>query len=1043
MQKIFTVPPGRSFLDCLAAAVLSGNLPEPGGAPPDPLDLPSYTIMLPTRRASRALQDAFLRASGGKTMLLPRIVPIAEGDEDATLLANLAMPGGSDARLADIPLAIDPLERRLVLARLVIQWSAAARRATGESGDSEIVAGARTTAEAVSLAAELARLIDMVETEGADLNALQGLVPDEMSRHWQDTLDFLKIVTEWWPAHLAEADVLSPADRRNQVLRAEARRIREHPTGAPVIVAGVTGSIPATADVMRAVAMLDRGAVVLPALDLHLDDESWARILPSDLDRVGHPEHPQFGFAKLLGRLGVTRADVRPVPGSSPSAATQSRARVMSEALRPSATTDLWRNFLSTTDADAIRKAMAGISLVEAATAAEEAEVVALVLRKALETPGATAALVSPDRRLARRVAVRLKAYGISIDDSAGKPFAKTPPGTFLELVVDVVRRDFEPAAVVSLLGHPLLRLGRPSRDIRFAARALEIAAFRGLYLGRGLAGMARALERAEMDKDTRGPATRRLWTEDWQRAHALVADLRTAFEPLTGQFVRNQPISLRDLAAAHALVAGRLAELPPEEAAETAGNPLWQGEDGELASSLFARLADVSLGVPDLAPTDYPDVFRALFGTENVRLRGPVHPRLSIWGPFESRLQQPDVVVIGSLNDGTWPEAADPGPWLNRPMRQSLGLPSPEEKIGFAAHDMWSLLGTPEVVMTRALKVDSTPTVASRWLLRLQALLEGAGAKDALKPTEPWLGWVRARDRVPPRKPYAAPEPRPPLALRPRRLSVSAVETWIANPYALYAKRILGLEALKELGAPPDEALRGSVLHEILRQFTRAHPDSLPEDIAGTLMRHADELLRAYTDDPRVAGFWLPRFERFAEWFAETEPLRRADVRHIATETEGELALDVAGRPFQINARADRIDTTPSGYVITDYKSGQLPVDKAVTEAVAPQLPLEAAIALAGGFDGIPASGVAALRFIRATGGEPPGEQRDVVAGTEKVAGIVEQACADLKKLVEAFDDEATPYRALRRAKFKYDYDDYAHLARVDEWSSADGEAE
>jgi len=1040
VSSIFTVPPGQPFLDAIATAVLRGDLPRKGGTPTAVLDLPAWTIMLPTRRASRALQDAFLRASGGKTMLLPRIVPIAEGNDDAGLLAGLAGIPGLD-RL-DIPPAIDGLDRQLVLARLVMQWSKAVRESRQGEDGSALVAGARSTAEAITLAGELARLIDMVETEDARLDGLATMVPDHLSRHWQETLDFLRIVTAWWPAHLAESNLLSPADRRNRLLRAEARRLAARPPEGPVVVAGVTGSIPATADVMAAVAALPNGAIVLPALDRHLDDDSWDKLLPCAADKTGHPEHPQFGFAKLLQRLGRTRADVTTLGTTGPAA--EARARLVSQALRPASTTERWRSYLASVERTELEQAMAGVSLVEAATAAEEAEVVALVLRKALETPGATAALVSPDRRLARRVAIRLEAYELTIDDSAGKPLAKTPAGTFLELVLDAIRRAFEPAAVVALLGHPLTRLGRSAREIGFAARSLEVAALRELYLGRGIDGLARALDRAEADKDRRKRATRRLWPEDWQRARSLVADLRVAVAPLTALFEREGAISLRELAATHVAVAEALAAVPADEAAADGSHPLWQGEAGETASLMFARLADPALGVPDMPARDYPDVFRTLFGMENVRQRGPVHPHLAIWGPFESRLQQPDVVVLGALNDGTWPEAADPGPWLNRPMREALGLPSPEERIGYAAHDVWALLGAKSVVMTRSLKVDGSPTVESRWLLRLKALLAGSGAAAALTPEEPWLAWVRDRDRVPARRPYAPPEPRPALTLRPRKLSVSAVETWISNPYALFASRILGLEALPALGTPPDGALRGQVLHEALGRFTETYPTAqLPADIASELMAHLHTILNDYTDDQRVVAFWLPRFERFADWFAATEPGRRAGVTAIAAEARGQIIIPAPAGPFTLTARADRIDATPRGYVVIDYKSGTPPDKGKVRDGHAPQLSLEAAILIEQGIGTLSPGPVSMLRFVRAGGGESPGEVSDVVVGVDEVAKVANNARVELAKMVANFDNETTPYRAVRRARFNYDYDDYAHLARVDEWSADNGEAE
>ncbi len=1031
--RVFTVPSGRPFLKAVASAILSGNLPSPGGSAPGPLDLPDITLLLPTRRATRSMQEAFLAAAGGRALTLPQIRPISAGEEDATLLAGLAGPGTVGADSLDLPPAVSEIERRLVLTMLVQLWSARLRTPEDDAAHlaDMAAAGANTPAQAAQLAAELARLMDMIETENVPLDGIGGLVPDEHSEHWQKTLEFLKIITAFWPAHLAEKQLLSPADRRNRAILAEADRLGSRPPPGPVIVAGVTGSVPATVELMRAVARLPQGAIVLPGLDLHLDAESWEKI-------AEHPEHPQFGFRKLLAALGIARADVRALPGAEPLPELAERDAIIAETMRPSSTTGKWRDYIARTDAEAVRRALSGVSLIEAPSAQDEAEAIALILREAAETPGRTAALISPDRVLARRVAVRLEAWGIRVDDSAGRPFPKTPPGTFLDLVVAAVNDDFAPAAVMALLKHPLTRLGLDAFAVRRAARALEIIAFRDVYLGRGLDGITDAVERAEenvAEGRRRQRAVKRLWVDDWKTAHELVDRLKDAYAPLVEAYAKRDEQPLSALAQAHIAAAEAICRLPEDEAAADGSSPLWREEAGVAGANFFAGLIAPEAQPLAIAAADYADLYRSLVATENVRQRVAVHPRLSIWGPFEARLQQPDVVILGSLNDGTWPEAADPGPWLNRPMREELGLPSPEEKIGYAAHDFTSQLGASCVYLTRAEKIDGVPTVPSRWLMRLQALLSGIGIHDALVPDRPWLGWARARDHIAGRVRTGAPEPRPPVAMRPRRMSVTRIETWLANPYAIFASDILGLDPLPPLGEDPSNALRGSVVHEIMNRFAVAFPDRLPDGAHGELVRISRDVLSDYAHNPRIAAFWLPRFSRFAQWFAETEPARRANVQRIVPEVSGELVIEAPGGPFKLSARADRIDITADGIVITDYKTGGVPSDRQISEGLKPQLPLEAAIALGeSGFAGVPRGPVSTLRYVRATGAEPPGEDRLVKAGD--IDALAAAALENLAKLVAHFDDAATPYRALRRARFDYDYDAYAHLARVAEWA-------
>jgi ATP-dependent helicase/nuclease subunit B len=1036
--NIYTVPPGHAFLDRLAAAILSGDLPTPGGRPPKPIELADVTLMLPTRRATRAMQEAFLRAGAGRAMVLPKVMPIAEGQEEASLLASLAGAEATGSGAADIAPAMGELERRLALTSLVLAWSKAERCRDGSDGDLALfaAASAATPAQGAALAAELARLMDMVETEGGALEGLATLVPESFSEHWQRTLDFLSIVTRHWPAHLAERGLTSPAVRRNAVIRAEARRIVEAPPTGPVIVAGVTGSIPATVELMRAVAGLANGAIVLPALDMVLDDESWDAVAPD------HPEHPQFGLRKLLHGLGLSRADVALLPGCQDSPRRTARARLISEAMRPSGTTGRWQTFVAGAGGGEAQLGLEGLSLIEAPTAQDEAEAIALILREAAETPGRTAALVSPDRLLARRVAVRLEAWGINVDDSAGRPFAKTVPGAFLDLVIEAASRNFAPAALMALVKHPLTRLGLDPFAARRAARTLEIAAFRGPFLGEGIDGVEAALERAAQERAGGGrrahPAVRRLWDEDLKQARDLVSRLRRAFQPLLAAHAKGCS-TLRDLVCAHVAVATAVAALPGDGDGEGA-EPLWEGEAGEAARNLFAGLLDKGLPPLEVEAGDYAELYRSLARGETVRPRSLAHPRLFIWGPFEARLQQADVVVLGSLNEGVWPDAADPGPWLNRPMRKALGLPSPEERIGLAAHDFATLAGAPEVILTRAEKMDGVPTVPSRWLLRLKALLGGLGAPDALRPRMPWLAWARLRDRWEGGARLAVPEPRPPVAMRPRKLSVSRVETWIANPYAIFAREILGLEPLDPLGQEPGPALRGSIIHEALSRFARAYPNSLPKDIKGEVLGFAREVFQDYAAHPRIAAFWIPRFERFAEWFAQSEPRRREGLERVVAETAGQLVLAAPGGPFTLTARADRIDVGPGGLIITDYKTGSLPNDTRVSELSAPQLPLEAAIALAdageGGFAEVPRRPVLRLRYIRASGAEPPGEEHDVACGD--IVSLAASAREGLMGQIARFDDARTPYRPLRRARFSYDYDGYSHLARVAEWSSA-----
>ena len=1034
--RVYTIPPSAPFLTTLARAVLSGDLPFPGGARPHPLLLPLTSIYLPTRRAARALREAFLAQAGSDALLLPRIRALGDADEDAAIILNAGDAAGDDGE-AGAP-AISALARRLALMRLVMAYR---HRSAPDASDLDLdaVRWEVSAGQASALAADLSRLMDAVETEGVDLSALDAIVPDDLAAHWESTVEFLKIVTEHWPRYLADNGLVSPVERHNALMAREAERLAAERLVAgspyPVIAAGSTGTVPATARLLEVIASLPNGAVVLPGLDLALDEDSWASLA----EHPEHPEHPQAGMAELLRKLDVSRADVAYVPGSAPGPAARARLKLVSEALRPAGTTEHWQELIASARAGDrkanLAAALAGINLVVAPTAHDEAEAIALILRSCIEEPGKTGALVTPDRVLARRVAARLKTYGLDIDDSAGVPVARTLPGSFLELILDAAFDKFAPPALMALLKHPLTQLGRRPWEIRTAARALERGAFRDVYVGEGLAGARAAITAPPVE-----PSRRRRGLKPYEReaALALIADLEAAFAPLTTLSADGASRSAAELAEAHAAVAEALACDERRDSSQ-----LWSGDAGEALTILLAELIAAGSSLR-IAASDHPSFYRSLVASQAVRPRASAHPRLFIWGPLEARLQQPDLVILGSLNEGVWPRPQEAGPWLSRPLRAKLGLSPPERRTGLAAHDFAQSLGASTIYLTRAEKVDGVPTVPSRWLQRLNALARATGLEDGLRPALPFVAWARERDTVTAFAPAVPPNPRPPAHARPRRLSVTRIEKWIANPYEIFAKDILDLEPLKPLGAEPDAALRGSIIHSVLHQFATAHPNALPADIESELITLAGQHFAELGGAASVEAFWRPHFERFARWFAATEPARRAAIASTHTEVRG--ALQLPGLDFKLTARADRIDIGEDGTVtIYDYKTGKAPIAKHVDELFAPQLPLEAAIAEDGGFADLGKLRVADLRYIEASGRDEGGEERP--ASNSVASALAAKALEDLAALVRRYADPGMPYEVKRRKAPAfarvYDYDAYEHLARVKEWLTQEAEEE
>ena len=310
--RVFTIPASAPFVPTLIRALIDGTLVPGFPAGHDPLALAGATLYLPTRRACRLVRDVFLDVTGAGAAILPRIVPIGDVDEDEIAFAQAAS-GALAGTALDLPTAIGGLERRMLLAQLVLKWAGSI--APDKKDETPLVAS--NPASALALADDLARLMDDMTTRGVSWDQLDELVPDALDRYWQLTLEFLKIAREAWPAILAERGAIEPAARRDALIKAEAARLATHKDG-PVIAAGSTGSMPATAELIATIARLPHGAVVLPGLDTDLDAESWD-LIAGRRDAAGRElippavGHPQFALHALLDRIGITRDAVLPL----------------------------------------------------------------------------------------------------------------------------------------------------------------------------------------------------------------------------------------------------------------------------------------------------------------------------------------------------------------------------------------------------------------------------------------------------------------------------------------------------------------------------------------------------------------------------------------------------------------------------------------------------------------------------------------------------------------------------------------------------------
>lgn len=1029
--NVFNIPASAPFLPVLIGALRAGKLVKGFPASDDPLELARATLYLPTRRACRLARDVFLEQIDGDAAILPRIVPLGDLDEDEIAFAEAAT-GALAAASLSLPEAIKPLERRLLLAELILKWanSPAVRSAEG----SPLIAN--TPPAALGLADDLARLMDDMTTRQVDWKKLDGLVPDDLDRYWQMSLDFLKIAREVWPAIRAERGAIETAERRDRLIEAEAKRLAG--SDAPVIAAGSTGSMPATAKLLATIAGLPHGAVVLPGLDMDIDDASWQGIAGSadDKSHDGAPAfgHAQFSMQALLTTIGIARDEVEMLSAPSP----HGRERLVSEALRPAATTDLWQterdgaNFAAATD-----QALASVSMIEAANPEEEALAIAVTLREALDTPGKTAALVTPDRALARRVVAALERWHVAADDSGGDPLPDTQAGRFARLAAEAALNDLKPVTLLALLKHPLLRLGASDGVHNNAVAALERALLRGPRPKPGAEGLSHALAtfRANRDNMHRSDPRWLIAPDELDAAATLIEKLKAALAPL--ETLKTGDHTLAALAKCHRDVITNLG-------CDADGViDAFNGNDGTVLERAFEEIIEESPSAQSLSAArgDYVELFRAAISDRVVRRPETRDVRVHIYGPLEARLQSADLLVLGGLNEATWPPETRSDPWLSRPMRRDLGLDPPERRIGLSAHDFAQSLGAPEIVLTRAAKLAGAPTVTSRFVQRIAAIAGTERWKTVLARGNRVLELARALDHPATVKAADRPEPKPPVAARPSRLSVTAIEDWLRDPYTVYAKYVLRLYPLDAVDTQPGARDRGTVIHGAIGDFTVQFAAGLPADPQRQLLALGEKRFAPLSDFPEAKAFWWPRFLRIAQWFAQWDRARRDGVATLHGEIKGELKFPIGAREFTLSAIADRIEWRRDGsYAIIDYKTGDGRTEKQVRTGLAPQLTLEGAILREGGFKGLRPASISEITYVTLKGGKDPGKPFPIEFKEGTPDTQADHALARLKELAAKFENADTPYMSLVHPMWTNHYGDYDHLARVKEWSLAGG---
>ncbi len=979
----------------------------------NPFWLSDVTIIVPTQRASLALAEAFAVAQKGAVML-PAIRTL--GDED----------GEEEAFLPPVeapvwPKAISLMERRFLLAQLIAAWA----KNHPDAALLDPVSGQLNPARILQMADSLAKLIDDFEIEQVNPAALRAIMPENLPANGQLNMDFLEIVLSAWPKILAQRSRVDATRLRNMRLKRQAQTLKERFGGRPVIVAGSTGSVLASAELMAAIVKLERGALVLPGLDSGMGAESFARLL----DVASSPHgHAQYGLAQLLRRLGRTPQSVMEL---APKLKNKRNALVRASLALAEQTAgwhDIRRKF---SQAD-IEKATKDIVLVMARNEQEQALAIAIAARAELKE-NKTVGIIAPDRNLARRIIAELKRFDIEVDDSAGMALFHSRAGRLVRQVLALKASNIGPVDLMALLGNRYVTLGRSRQQVGNLAQMIEFSLLRGQLVLPGFAGL-----RAVLAKNVAGElphVARKLSEKEGSEILRFLADLKGALKPGFDLLAQKSFSPAQFGAAIMATLNGLRAPAQGESVPQLPGSR-------ELAG-WGAALTEAPVDGPMLSGVNSEDVLNVLMAGFSVRKPASARSDIAIWGRLEARLQSADLIILSALNEGSWPEVADPGPWLSRGMRLKTGLEPGERQHGLAAHDFEMAMGRQKIVLACAKRSGTSPATQSRLLQRFLGFA-GKKASNAMQERgEKLLQQAHRLDRVQKIVPATRPEPCPPAHLRPKSLSITEIETLIRSPYDLYAKYVLSLKPLDPLGQEVGARERGNMIHEVFARFIEEKNDVTAQD-AGQVLRHiASQEFAVLEDMADRRDIWLKRFSFVVEGFLTFERARNSQVKKRYAEKDLRWTFDVAGKDFTLRGRADRIDIlNGNSFEIIDFKTGAVPANNEMKAFLAPQMLLEAAILKARGFDESEPKTTSALTYIKIGAGpeafKPSGfalpEGMDIEAASEEIFNRVQKhAAAYLLS-----DSQPMHARLLPKASQRF-VGAYDHLARSDEWMLVD----
>ncbi len=1023
--RIYSIAPHAPFLTHLVEGILEG--PLLGNWPRNtPFWLADVTIVLPTQRARHALSAAFAKALGGGA-LLPDIQTLNLDEGDGKHFLDRA-PG------LELPKSISPMDRQFWLSHLIEKWARQNEKAQ-QNAQGEHTLIDTQPARILALAESLGSLIDELEIEGVKAEALR-LVPKkgldpmraaDLAENFSQNLHFLEIALSAWPLILEELKLVDISRLNNLKVARKISSLATRYGERPVIVAGSTGSVPSTGRLLKAIAGLPRGCLVLPGLDTGLSAGAFEDLLHLENDPHGHP---QYGLAQLLHRLGKAPADVVELAP----AATHQRTQIVRHSLALSKDTAHWSQIRAGFSPEEIKGATQEISIVSARNEREQSLAIALAAQDSLRR-GKSVGIITPDRNFARRITVDLKRFNIVVDDSAGTPLFHTPAGRLVRQILNAALNEFAPVDLMALLRNQHILLEGKKDQKADTIHTLEYGALRGQRPLPGISGLVQILEK-NLDGSLEYPA-HRLTQAEGKRVAQLLRELEEAFKPLIS-LLQGEAFFARDLGAVLQQVLFALFTKPANLVEGLGGLTQFESWVNDLQS---ARQPG-----PALRASDAQSILQTLMGGVSVRARVPARTDISIWGRLEARMQSADLMILCTLNEGVWPEVADPGPWLSRGMRLHAGLEPPERQHGLAAHDFELAISHTNIVLACSDRIGTSPALPSRLLERFKAFCGETASKNMITRGEIWLQGARKLDKSETLFPGKRPDPRPKASLRPRALSITEIELLIRSPFDLYAKHVLKLRKTDPLGEDIGYRERGTLVHEVFAQFVRAGHDPMDQNAHKNLMDIAEKVFAGMHGQAEQRDIWLKRLEKSAHGFLEYERARNGRIATRYAEQKMHWDFQIEGQDFSLHGKADRIDVRHDGKLeIIDYKTGTPPEGKQMKDFLAPQLLVEAAIANACGFESHPRAATQTLEYIKIGAGPEAFEplefqypsQMDVMQAADRIMN-------NINAQISAFllnDNLAMMPRLMpKKSNFVGPYD---HLARTAEWTQIEGDEE